>query len=373
MVVQGRNEASASNERVWREQFDALVSAENLRSLARPSLADTIGAVTVLWVEVGLLLVAANLLPRLTLGWAVPAGIVIVVLLMGLRMNAFGVILHEGSHGMLARSRTLNDRLCNWTVAFWTINSVEEYRPTHRLHHRYLGQERDPDRVFYLVPARRGALTGRLLQDLFGVTALRRATTRISGTSQESGAPASLLTRPHLLVGKSVTQVVVLGQFVVFQGVARGIAFYVVFWLVPIVCMYPMILRLKTITEHFDPGLRDPTAVCWTARTSCAELAAEPLGGGTDGVPLRAPRGPDHPLPGAEAPAPPAGRHRPVHPSPRGDVGRVHPVPDQGGGRKLRRGAAGRRLRRQGARVGGLSARGDWDGSPRPPAGPAPR
>ncbi len=269
MVVQGRNEASASNEKVWREQFDALVSAENLRSLARPSLADTIGAVTVLWVEAALLLVAANLIPRLPLGWAVPAGI-IVVLLMGLRMNAFGVMLHEGSHGMLARSRTLNDRLCNWTVAFWTINSVEEYRPTHRLHHRYLGQERDPDRVFYLVPARRGALTGRLLQDLLGVTALRRATTRISGTSQESGAPASLLTRPHLLVGKAVTQVVVLGQFVVFQGVARGIAFYVVFWLVPIVCMYPMILRLKTITEHFDPGLRDPTSVCWTARTSCA-------------------------------------------------------------------------------------------------------
>jgi len=27
---------------------------------------------------------------------------------------------------------------------------------------------------------------------------------------------------------------------------------------------------LKTITEHFDPGLRDPRKVRWTARTSCA-------------------------------------------------------------------------------------------------------
>ena len=269
MVVQGRNEASASNEKIWREEFGALVSAEELRTLSQPSLADSLGAVAVLWIEVAVLLAAANLLPRLPLGWAVPAGIVIVVLL-GLRMNAFGVILHEGSHGLLAKSRTLNDRLCNWTVAFWTINSVEEYRPTHRLHHRYLGQERDPDRTFYLVPARRGALTGRLLQDLFGITAFRRATTRISGTSQESGAPASLLARPQLLVGKLVTQVVVLGQFLLFQGWARGLAFYAVFWLVPIVCLYPMILRLKTITEHFDPGLRDPAAVRWTARTSCA-------------------------------------------------------------------------------------------------------
>jgi fatty acid desaturase len=185
-------------------------------------------------------------------------------------MNALGVILHEGSHGFLAKSRKLNDRLCNWGIAFWTINSVEEYRPTHRLHHRYLGQERDPDRVFYLVPSRRGALTSLLLQDLVGVTAFRRATTRLSGTSQESGAPASLLARPQLLVGKLVTQLVILGQFLYFQGVARGVLFYAVFWLVPIVCMYPMILRLKTITEHYDPGLRDPDNVQWTARTSYA-------------------------------------------------------------------------------------------------------
>ena len=34
--------------------------------------------------------------------------------------------------------------------------------------------------------------------------------------------------------------------------------------------MYPMILRLKTITEHFHPGLREPKTVHWIARTSYA-------------------------------------------------------------------------------------------------------
>jgi fatty acid desaturase len=269
MAIQSGKEASASSERLWREQFAQLVSKEELQTLSEQSLPDTFAAIGGLWVEVAILLAAVNLIPRLALGWAVPVGILL-VLLMGLRMNAFGVILHEGSHGLLAKSRILNDRICNWGIAFWTINSVEEYRPTHRLHHRYLGQERDPDRVFYLVPYRRGALTILILQDLVGVTAFRRATSRISGTSQESGAPASLLTRPQLLLGKFVTQLFVIGQFVLFQGVRRGILFYVVFWVVPIVCMYPMILRLKTITEHFDPGLRDPNSVHWIARTSCA-------------------------------------------------------------------------------------------------------
>jgi fatty acid desaturase len=269
MAMQGGKEASTSSERLWREELSELVGAEELRLLSEQSMTDTVTAIAVLWVEVAVLVAAANLLPHLTLGWAVPAGILL-VLLLGLRMNAFGVILHEGSHGLLARSRALNDRICNWGIAFWTINSVEEYRPTHRLHHRYLGQARDPDRVFYLVPYRRGALTSLLLQDLFGVTAFRRATSRISGTSQESGAPASLLTRPQLLLGKLITQLLVLGQFILFQGARRGILFYVVFWLVPIVCMYPMILRLKTITEHFDAALRDPNSVHWIARTSAA-------------------------------------------------------------------------------------------------------
>ena len=199
MAMQSGKEASTSRERQWREELSQVVSEEELKSLSEQSLADTSVAIAVLWVEVAILVAAANFLPRLALTWAVPSGI-LVVLLMGLRMNAFGVILHEGSHGLLAKSRAFNDRICNWGIAFWTINSVEEYRPTLRLHHRYLGQERDPDRVFYLVPYRRGALTSLLLQDLFGVTAFRRATTRISGTSQESGAPASLLSRPQLLV-----------------------------------------------------------------------------------------------------------------------------------------------------------------------------
>ena len=264
-----KSETSDNSERIWREQVTALVGSDEIRALSAPSLADSFLSITWVWLEVAVLLTAANLLPRLPTGWAVLAGLVI-VLLMGLRMNAFGVLVHEGSHGFLARSRRFNDRLSNWAVAFWTINSVEEYRPTHRLHHRYLGQERDPDRNFYLVPARRGGLTGLILQDILGVTAFRRATTRISGTSQESGAPASLLASPRLMIGKGVTQLVVLGQFILLQGIARGALFYVVFWLVPIVCMYPMILRLKTITEHFDPGLRSPDTVMWTARTSVA-------------------------------------------------------------------------------------------------------
>ncbi len=118
-----------------------------------------------------------------------------------------------------------------------------------------------------------------MLQDLLGFTAFRRATTRLAGTSQESGAAPSLLFKPRLLIGKVVTQLVVLGQFVLFQGAVRGILFYAVFWLVPIVCIYPMILRLKTIVEHYDARLHLPKMINWTARTSVAGLVQNHLVG----------------------------------------------------------------------------------------------
>ena len=146
MATQRGTEASAErahaveqSERLWREQLTQVMSRDELQAYGEQSLTDTMVSIGVLWLEVIVLLAVANLLPRLPLGWAIPLG-VLVVALMGLRMNAFGVILHEGSHGSLAKSRPLNDRICNWGVAFWAVNSVEEYRPTHRLHHRYLGR-----------------------------------------------------------------------------------------------------------------------------------------------------------------------------------------------------------------------------------------
>ena len=106
MAMQSRFDASANSERIWREQLVELVSRQEIDSLSKPSLVDTFASIGALWFEVAVLITAANLLPRLPLGWAVPAGVVL-VLLLGLRMNAFGVVLHEGSHGLLAGSRRL--------------------------------------------------------------------------------------------------------------------------------------------------------------------------------------------------------------------------------------------------------------------------
>jgi fatty acid desaturase len=258
---------AAPVERAWRERIEGVITPDEIRALSDRSLRDSVTLLALLWVEIAVLLTAANLLPQLPIGWAVFVGVVLVVLI-ATRINALNVVIHEGSHVFLAPSRRLNDRLCNIGAAWWTLNSVEEYRPTHRLHHRYLGEERDPDRPSYLLPAGRPALLRLLASDLLGITAVKRGLVLLRGGSTEEGAGSA--GSPLLFAGKAVTQLVLLGQFVLFQGLLRGIVFYVVFWLVPLLSLFPIILRLKTITEHFDPRLRDPDQHLWIARTSAA-------------------------------------------------------------------------------------------------------
>jgi fatty acid desaturase len=267
--VLGGTDTSA--ERAHRQRVNALVGSDELAALSQPSMRDTVWNLAVIWIEIIALLVIANLLSRVPLVWAVAPALLVVVAI-ATRINALSVVMHEGSHGFLARRRVVNDRVCNAAAAWWMLHSVEEYRPAHRLHHRYLHQSRDPDVPSYLIGERRGALTGLLLQDLMGVTAFRRALTLLAATSDASAAdaPSPVRTRTALrnLAGKAIAQLVILGQFVLFQGLWRGLLFYAVFWLVPVLCIFPLLLRLKTVTEHFDPRLRDDSTNIWVARTS---------------------------------------------------------------------------------------------------------
>jgi fatty acid desaturase len=236
--------------------------------LARPSLRSSLISLAFLWVELIALLVAANWIGLSAAPLAI-AGTVLVVVLIATRINAFGVIMHEASHGFLVANRPLNDRLCNVAASWWLFHSVQEYRPAHRLHHRFLNQARDPDRISSQIAPGRYALTLLLLQDLIGISAYKKA--RVLWSAAEGDGPSeSAGANLGNLAGKVVAQLLMLGQFLLFQGWVEGIACYVVYWVFPLLCLFPLIQRLKTLTEHFEPRLWDPEADVWVARTSAA-------------------------------------------------------------------------------------------------------
>ena len=66
------------------------------------------------------------------------------VLAAALAMNAFLLLLHEGMHGLLARSKSWNRLLSVGCGALLAVG-FSSYRLLHIRHHRFLGDERDPD------------------------------------------------------------------------------------------------------------------------------------------------------------------------------------------------------------------------------------
>ncbi|MGE3757393.1 MAG: fatty acid desaturase family protein [Pseudobdellovibrionaceae bacterium] len=68
------------------------------------------------------------------------------LILVGSRQRALSNLVHDASHGNLAKSRKLNDILANIFAAWPMGDSVANYRSSHMDHHRFLGQPvADPD------------------------------------------------------------------------------------------------------------------------------------------------------------------------------------------------------------------------------------
>jgi fatty acid desaturase len=266
-------------ERSHGAEITAIMGPGEIGRLAVPNGVDSAVNLAVIWSELALLMLAAAVIGRLPLVFTVGAAVAIIVLI-ATRINALNVVMHEASHGFLFRDRRLNDLVCNVFASWWLVHSVEEYRPTHRLHHRHLNGPEDPDLPSYLVPDRPGALARLLALDLLGITVLRRALTLVStAVSHEAGAARlSGGTVVRNAIGKLAAQGLLVAGFLLARG-PIGLVGYALFWLVPLLGLFPAVLRLKTITEHFDPRLREPGAPVWIARTSRARWLQDHLVG----------------------------------------------------------------------------------------------
>jgi fatty acid desaturase len=112
--------------------------------------------------------------------WAIWA---VIVVLMGSRQNALGVLGHDGAHYLISRHRQLNE-LASELLCFWPVmTGIADFRRFHFAHHRYLSSERDPEIIFktklspaqWAVPAGPTRIFGYFALDLIGLGAIEIA------------------------------------------------------------------------------------------------------------------------------------------------------------------------------------------------------
>lgn len=68
------------------------------------------------------------------------------VIVLGAAQHQFGGAIHEGTHFLLFKNRTLNELASDWLAAFPIYTSTHQFRIHHLAHHQFVNDpERDPD------------------------------------------------------------------------------------------------------------------------------------------------------------------------------------------------------------------------------------
>ncbi len=225
----------------WQSPLDAAA----VRRLSLLRVGPPLAAVTLEW-----LLVAAGIAASWWLWqWnsvAGAVGYVAAVVWIGSRQHALAILMHEAAHYRLLPNRTLNDLIGELFLGWPLLISMRIYRRLHFAHHRSPNTIDDPDWLLrlnrdWVFPKTRWQMLRIFLTDVFGL--------HVKDQLQFFGRYAfSKHQRKTWLDGLAI---------VFFVGLIAALTYFqlwvlfLAYWVVPLMTWLKVVLRLRTIAEHY--------------------------------------------------------------------------------------------------------------------------
>lgn len=221
----------------------AVFTPEEIRQLSRRS--DWMGAYLVLhaWALVIGAMALFVWLPN-------PLTFLVAVMVIGGRQLGLAILMHDAAHGLLFRTRRLNEFAGQWLCAFPVGTDLHLYRPYHLKHHRFTQQAEDPDLVLSApFPISRASLKRKIWRDLTGRTGYTRRKQQIALTWGEPGL--SWVDRWQRLQKGGLTGFVITNAALWAMMSAVGLWWlYPALWLLPLLTWYQLASRIRNIAEH---------------------------------------------------------------------------------------------------------------------------
>lgn len=191
---------------------------------------------------------------------------VVTIAFIGARQHALLILMHDGAHYRLFRNRRINDLISELLLAWPNFVTMRSYRQHHFLHHRYLNTVRDPDWTRkkddpkWWFPKSWAELGQLLAGEFLGAGAVYNIWLSRSLSAEDSTSPKSST------IGRPVFYVLAL-TVIVYSGAFQG---FVLYWLVPCATWLMLVLRVRSIAEHFAIARR--TGACSNTRTTLPGL-----------------------------------------------------------------------------------------------------
>jgi fatty acid desaturase len=178
-----------------------------------------------------------------------PVVLVLVVMWIGARQHALAVLMHEGAHYHLFKNRKLNEVVSEVLLSWPLFVTTRAYRGSHFAHHRHVNTERDPDFMRkqhdeWMFPKSWRALAWLLFKDVAALNTHQQILEATDLSDQKEGNQAGKDYYGILRVSFYGAVAVVLTYFHLWT-------MFLLLWMLPTLTWLKMILRIRSIAEHF--------------------------------------------------------------------------------------------------------------------------
>lgn len=175
---------------------------------------------------------------------------ILTVIIIGARMHALTVLMHDAAHYRFLKNRIWNDLIVNIYLMYPIFTSIEKYRRNHLAHHQKLNTDEDPDwaakqgKRSFTFPKSKTEFVLRLASYLVlyqGIMDVAWLLKRLEGNDEKNSGKSESRSL------KIVFYVLLFGA-ITFLGVWQ---YYLLFWIVPFLSTFLMFQYIRSVAEHF--------------------------------------------------------------------------------------------------------------------------
>ncbi|MEC5161965.1 MULTISPECIES: fatty acid desaturase family protein [unclassified Janthinobacterium] len=193
--------------------------------------------------------------------FAHPVAYLVAAILIARTQLALAVLMHESAHGLLTRTRRVNDFVGQVFTAAPLMLSMFSYRTGHMQHHRAPMAGNDPVAVVFGIadyPVPRKELAWRLFKDLTSIGYFLSVRDFMGGKYRDvmPKGPSQPATGAFVLASIVVSNGILLGAL----AAAGHPGLYLGLWILPALTLLQVFARVRAITEHAGyPETKDQT------------------------------------------------------------------------------------------------------------------
>jgi fatty acid desaturase len=183
-----------------------------------------------------------------------PIFLPLVIMWIGARQHALAILMHEGTHYVLFKNRRLNEVVSELFLAWPLFITNQTYRGGHFAHHRHVNTEKDPDLLRkqrsaseWQFPKSWDALLALLAKDVIGLHTHQLISDFDDMWDQKAAQKKGKEGVNFYFVARMLYYVLILGAVTYF----RLWPTFLLLWVVPILTWLKMVMRIRSIAEHF--------------------------------------------------------------------------------------------------------------------------